>query len=397
MELSKKNVKIILGIITFAVLLLSASQHLSVVADFLKGVIKIFMPIIVGLCIAFVLNVLMRVLETRVFGFLGRSRRPSLQKAQRPVSLVSTILITIGFIALLLLIIIPELRDAVILLVNRAPSYLATATEWIEGIIKRFELNINTDFLHNPRIDWQKVGTAVQHFFSFENTGDIVDTTVGVTSTVVSGFANFFLGFVIAVYVLAQKEKIGKFFHKLTAAILPPKAYAKGTEICTVAANSFSSFITGQFTDAALLGTMCFIGMTIFRFPSAAVVAVVIGITALIPVIGPIIGEAIGFIIIFMDNPLKAVLFLLFMIILQAIDNNFIYPRIVGKSVGLPGLIVLAAVIIGGNLGGIFGVLLGVPTASAIYALVLDWLNRRSVPEVVTDNDEQSEKESNDN
>ena len=160
------------------------------------------------------------------------------------------------------------------------------------------------------------------------------------------------------------------------------KVYEKTLEVCSVASGSFANFITGQVTDAFILAVLCFIGMSIFRFPSAIVVSVIIGITALIPVIGPLIGEFIGCFIIFMESPLKALLFLIFVLILQAIDNNFIYPKIVGKSVGLPGIIVLLAVIVGGNFGGIMGILLGVPISSAVYALVMSWLN--SEKETVT-------------
>lgn len=195
--------------------------------------------------------------------------------------------------------------------------------------------------------------------------------------------------------MLAQKEKIGVFCRRVGSAVLPERVFEKALEICTVTGNSFSSFITGQCTDALVLSTMCFIGMNIFRFPSAAVVSVIIGISALIPVIGPITGEAIGFLIIFMANPIKAVFFILFMVTLQAIDNNLIYPRIVGKSVGLPGLVVIIAVAVGGNIGGLLGVLLGVPAASAIYALTVTWLNKKERKKLPVIEDEQESETEN--
>lgn len=376
MELSKKNIKKILLVITFAVILFSASQHLSVVVNAVNWILKVLSPVIIGLCIAFVLNVFMAAVENRIFGFMGRSKRNAIRKMQRPLSLIITLLLALGLVALFLFIVIPELHDTVVLLVSKLPSYAESAALWIEKMIKRFTLDIDTAFLHTRNINWGKIAAAAQKFLAFDNAGDILNTTVTITSSVVIGITNFFLGFVIAIYVLAQKEKIGRFFHKVTEALLPAKGYKKITEICTVAFSSFSSFVTGQFADAAVLSTLCFLGMTIFRFPNAASVAFIIGITALMPVIGPIIGEAIGFMIIFMKSPLDAVLFIVFMFILQAIDNNIIYPRIVGKSVGLPGIIVLVAVIIGGNVCGLLGVLLGVPTASALYALTLDWLNK---------------------
>lgn len=377
MELSKKNIKKILGIITFAIVLFSVSQNLSAVGGFLTWILKILSPVIVGLCIAFVLNVLMKCLETKVFSFMKKSKKKYVKNALRPVSLFSTVILTVGFIALLLLIIIPELKDSVILLVNRVPSYVQGFASFFEKLINRFNLDINTEFLKNPRIDWTKVGTAVQGFLSYKNTGDLVGTTVGVTSYVVSGVTSFVLGFVIAIYVLAQKEKIGAFCKRISEIVLPANCNKKLNEICSVTSKSFSNFITGQFTDALILATMTFIGMTIFRFPNPGVVAVIIGTSALIPVIGPIIGETVGALIIFMDNPWDALFFLIFILILQTIDNNLIYPKIVGKSVGLPGILVLISVIIGGNLGGILGVLVGVPTASAVYAITVNWLNKQ--------------------
>lgn len=395
MEFSKKNIKIILGIITFAIVLFSISQNLSAVAGFLSGFVKILAPVIVGFCLAFILNILMNFFEKKVFKTMGKSKKRVVRGALRPVSLVSTIIATLGFIVLLMFIIIPQLEDSIMLLVEKVPVYYADFVGWVDGIVERFGLDISTEMLHNPQIRIEDIMAMAEKLFTFESTGNIVNTTMGVTSSVVSGIVNLALGFVIAIYILAEKEKIGKFTNRILDAILPEKACKHINEICSVASNSFSNFITGQFTDAIILAVLTFIGMLIFRFPSAAVVSVIIGISALIPVIGPIVGEVIGCLIIFMESPLKALLFLIFVLILQMIDNNFIYPKIVGKSVGLPGMLVLIAVILGGNIGGILGVLLGVPTASAIYALVVDWLkNRRKetvvIPDEVPDTTEPS-------
>ncbi len=378
MELSKKNVKIILGIITFGILLLSATQHLSAVGAFFGGVLKIVAPLIVGFCLAFILNIIMTLLEEKVWGFMGRSKKAFVRKMKRPVSLVSTIILMLGFVVLLLFIIIPALKDSIDLLVAKVPKYYESIVLWIDGIIKDFNLDISTDMLHNPKFTINDIMAMVEKVFSFEATGDILNTTVGVTSSVISGVANFALGFIIAIYILAEKEKIGKFTRRVLEAALPEKYTDKIYNVSNVAASSFSSFITGQFTDALLLGVLCFIGSSILRIPNAAVVSVVIGISAIIPVIGPIVGEVISVLILLMESPVKALIFLIFILVLQVVDNNFIYPKIVGKSVGLPGILVFIAVVLGGNLGGIMGVLLGVPTAAALYALCVEWLKSRS-------------------
>lgn len=377
MELSKKNIKKILGIITFAIILLAVSQNLTTVMGFLSGVLGILAPVIVGLVLAFMLNILMNVLERRVFAFMKKSKKRVVRNLFKPVSLVSTLILTLGFFVLLLFIIIPQLKDTIMLLVEKIPVYYTDLINWIESLIVRFGLDVNTDMLHNPKFDINNIYAMAQNFFTIESTSDILNTTMGVTSSLISGVSNLVLGLIIAIYILAEKDSIGKFTSRFFSAALPEKANSKLREIFSVASNSFASFITGQFTDALLLGTMCFIGMLIFRFPNAAVVSIIIGITALVPIIGPIVGEVIGCLIIFMESPIKALFFIIFVLILQMIDNNLIYPRIMGKSVGLPGVLVFIAVVIGGNIGGILGVLLGVPTASAIYALVINWLKNK--------------------
>lgn len=378
MDLSKKNIKKILGIITFAIILFTLSQNLSSVAAFFKSTLTIFASLIVGLCLAFMLNIPMNVLEDKVFKCLKNSKHKLANKLFRPLSLISTVLLTLGFIVLLLFIIIPELHKAIMLIVEKVPGYYQSIVQWIEGLITRFDLDVNTEFLHNPKFNINTITTMAEKLFSFEKTSDILNTTMGVTSSVISGVSNLVIGFIIAIYILAEKEKIGSFTKRFFKKLLPEKVNDRLMNICSTASDSFSSFITGQVTDAIILAALCFIGMSIFNFPSAVVISVLIGITALIPVIGPLIGEFIGCFLILMESPLKALLFLIFILILQAIDNNFIYPRVVGKSVGLPGILVLLAVIIGGNFGGILGILLGVPLASAGYSLVLEWMNSKN-------------------
>ncbi len=377
MDLSKKNTKKILCIITFAVVLFAISQNLSVVGSFIEAIITIFAPVIVGFSLAFMLNIPLNIIEKRLFGFLGKSQKKSVKRIQRPLSLITTLLLTCGFFALLLFIIIPQLYDTIMLIVNNMPDYYKSFIDWIENIIARFNLNISTEVLHNPRINFNAIADAVQKLFHKEGATDIINTTMGVTSSVISGVTNFALGFVIAIYILAEKEKIGNFSIRVSEEILSRKHYTKLREVCSIASTSFANFIAGQFTDAILLGFLCFIGMTIFKLPNAAVVSVIIGISALVPVIGPIVGEIIGAFIILLTNPWQALFFLVFVLILQTIDNNLIYPRIMSKSTGVPGILILIAVIVGGKVGGILGVLLGVPSASAVYAIVVNWLKNK--------------------
>ena len=392
MEFSKKNIKIILGIITFGIVLFTVSQNLTSVAGFLSGFIKILAPILIGFCLAFILNIVMNFFEEKVFKSISKSKKRFVRSVLRPLSLISTIIVTLGFIILLMFTIIPQLEDSIMLLVEKVPVYYQDFVSWVDSLVERFGLEISTEILHNPQFKIEDIVTMAEKLFTFESTGDILNTTMGVTSSVVSGVVNLGLGFVIAIYILAEKERIGNFTNRILEAILPTKPYKHFCDICSVASNSFSNFITGQFTDAFILAILTFVGMIIFGFPNAAIVSIIIGISALVPVLGPIVGEIIGCLLIFMESPLKALFFLIFVLVLQAIDNNFIYPKIVGKSVGLPGMLVLISVIVGGNIGGILGVLLGVPTASVIYAFVVDWLKSRNKKEENTDNQNENIK-----
>lgn len=377
MDLNKRNIKKILGIIVFTVVLLTAFQHFSVVLTITAKILAIIAPVIIGICIALILNVPMRALEKNVFRFLANSKRKKVKKMLRPASLISTLVLTVGFIALLILIIVPQLKNAVVLLISKVPYYVDTAINFIEPRLHRFGIEANLSFLHPSQINMSNLQTMLSKVFSIKNSDELITTTMGVTSSLLSGVVNFALGLVIAIYFLAEKERILSFIVRVMKAVCPPKILTEIARICNVAETSFSSFITGQFTDSTILALLCFVGMTVLRLPSAAVVAVTIGVTSLIPVIGPFIGEAISFIIIFIESPIKAVFFLIFILVLQTIDNNFIYPKIVGKSVGLPGFVVLIAVIVGGNIAGILGIILGVPVASAIYILVLDALQEK--------------------
>ena len=394
MDLSKKNIKKILGIITFAVVLFTLSQNLSSVAALFKGALSVFASTIIGFCLAFILNIPMNVLEKKVFNGLKNSKNKFANKVLRPLSLFTTILLTLGFIVLLLFIIIPQLHDSVSLIIERVPGYYQSLVGWVDNVVIRFGLDISTEALHNPKFDINTIAGMVEKLFTFDGASDILSTTMGVTSSVITAVTNIALGFIIAVYILIEKENIGNFVNNILKKIIPEKVYDKIHEVCSVISDSFTNFVAGQVTDAFILAVLCFIGMSIFRFPNAAVISVIIGITALLPVIGPFIGEFIGCFIIFMESPLKALFFLIFVLVLQAIDNNFIYPKIVGKSVGLPGILVLLAVIIGGNFGGILGILLGVPTASAVYALVMAWLNSKKQPVIESvENTEENENQ----
>ena len=182
---------------------------------------------------------------------------------------------------------------------------------------------------------------------------------------------------IIAVYVLAQKERIGRFAHRCVEAFLPRRLSGNVSRICTMAADTFSSFIGGQLMDSCILGLLCFVGMMIFRFPYAYVISVVIGVTSLVPLVGAFVGIVIGALLILTIDPIKALLFIVFVLVLQQIEGNLIYPKVVGKAVGLPGVIVLSAVLVGGNIAGILGSICAVPVSAILYTMLREAVNSR--------------------
>ena len=375
MELNSKNIKKILFIILFGVIAFTAFQNLNYISRFLSKTLRVFNPVITALCIAFVLNVLLTVLETKVFSFMDKSPRRFVRKLRRPICIVLTYLIALGIIALVIWVIIPDVAETVISLAEKLPSFMTEARDWAEGTLKRFSLS--QDVIPDIEINWNSRAGTLKDFFS-KYSNSIFGNAINITTSVFSGVYNTFFSALISVYILAQKEKIGAFTSRLIDAFIPKKAADTIYHISSLTYDSFTRFIGGQLTESVILGTLCFTGMTLFRFPNAAVISVFICATSLVPVIGATVGVITGFLLILIVSPLKAILFCIFFAVLQQLENSLIYPRVVGKSVGLPGVIVVCSVLVGGNIGGIFGALISVPTAAVIYVILKEAIAKRS-------------------
>ena len=370
--MERKKTKTILFIITFTILLYLGLQNIGVVAGAVQFLVRLLSPFIIGLCIAFIVNVLMRALEERVFTFMQRSKRKLVRKMRRPLCLVLSILIILGMIAFLLIMIVPEIQRTVQTIASSMPTYILEAQNWVNSMAEKLGLpwEIVSD------INWSKAVSAVTSYLQ-EHGASIFNTTIGVTTSVFVGLFNFILGFVFAIYLLMQKEKIGEQFKRLLYAYIKKERVDKFLSVMSLAQNVYSRFVTGQLTEALIIGVLCFIGMFIFSMPYATLISTLIAFTALIPMIGAFIGTAIGALLILMVDPIKALWFVVFIIVLQQFESNLIYPRVVGKSVGLPGIWVLAAVTIGGSLFGIGGILLSVPLCSVLYTLLSNAIENR--------------------
>ena len=385
MKLDRKNVRIILLIITFAVVLYTAAQNLAAIYGAVATVWNVFGVVITGLAMAFVLNVPLKLFENRVFYGMSEDRRPYVRKMRRPVSLVCALVVTLGVIVILIAVTMPQLTATVAEVASQLPDYINSVVQWLRDFLSGF--GITVDALEDFSVDWEQVfsdlttylkeGSANVSESAASAGSSVVSTVTDVGGSVISTVMNTFLGLIVAVYVLAQKERIGHFMKRCIDAFLPHRASSAISRIASMASETFSNFVAGQFTDSCILGVLCYVCMRIFRFPYPEVISVVIGVTSLVPMVGSFIGEVIGALLILIVSPIKALLFIVMVLAIQQVDGAFIYPRIVGKSVGLPGVAVFCAVIVGGNVAGVLGSLLGVPVCALLYALLREAVDAR--------------------
>lgn len=385
MKLDRKNVRIILLIITFAVVLYTVAQNLAAIYGAVATVWNVFGVVITGLAMAFVLNVPLKLFENRVFYGMSEDRRPYVRKMRRPVSLVCALVVTLGVIVILIAVIMPQLTATVAEVASQLPDYINSVVQWLRDFLSGF--GITVDALEDFSVDWEQVfsdlttylkeGSANVSESAASAGSSVVSTVTDVGGSVISTVMNTFLGLIVAVYVLAQKERIGRFMKRCIDAFLPHRASSAISRIASMASETFSNFVAGQFTDSCILGVLCYVCMRIFRFPYPEVISVVIGVTSLVPMVGSFIGEVIGALLILIVSPIKALLFIVMVLAIQQVDGAFIYPRIVGKSVGLPGVAVFCAVIVGGNVAGVLGSLLGVPVCALLYALLREAVDAR--------------------
>lgn len=375
MELNGKNVKKIMLLIVFAIVVYTAIQNFALIYSGLASFVSICSPIIAGGCLAFVLNVLLRQVEGKWLKGMATSKNKFIRRSQRSVCLAITVIIALGIVALVLLVVVPEVTQALVLLFQNLPDYINNAVAWVEGILSQF--NIQSDVLPNLSIDWSGIVNAVSNYLS-TGSGDIITKATTVTSSVINGAISVVFSIIIAIYVLAKKEKVKLYSKKFVVAYLPEKASRKVIEVARLSNEVFSNFVKGQLVMAVILGVLCFIGMEIFRFPYAIIISLFVCVTSVVPMVGAMVGEIVGTILILFISPIKALFFLIFILSLHQLESSIIYPKVVGKSIGLPGLLVLAAVIVGGNLSGFFGALLATPVCAVLYVLIRDSIERRA-------------------
>lgn len=374
MDLNKETIRKIRGLIVFAVVVVMIVWKYEVFFELLGYGLNIILPFLIGGGIAFVLNVPMHFIEEKLFGQGKLKNNKTAKKAARPVSFILTLIFVFGIIFLVMFIVIPELTSTLanvgLTIQKEIPKLLGYAEELFKNNKEIVE------WIENIEFNWNKIFEGIVGFFT-SGAGNVMDSTFAVARSIVSGVTTFVIGFVFACYILLQKEKLHVQVKKIGYAFLPKDWVEIMIAISSMAYKTFSHFLTGQCVEAVILGTMFFISMSIFKMPYALLVGVLIAFTALIPIFGAFIGCVVGAVLIFMVNPMQALIFIIMFLVLQQVEGNLIYPHVVGNSVGLPSIWVLVAVSIGGSLMGIVGMLIFIPMVSVVYSLLRGIVNRR--------------------
>lgn len=376
MEFNRKNMKSLMLLIAFGIVLFLGLQNIAILFGAVRTVLHLLLPFIIGGVIAFILNVPMRAIERTLFPDTGKPGPRRYKKFSRPVSLVLTLAAVVGVLTLLIFTVWPQLTNSVGMLRASMPEFANRLTEWGNDLVARYpEIE---DYVYQAIKSLESVNWAeqLQNLLSFLRNGNLLDSTFSVASSIIGGITNAVLGMIFAIYVLLQKERLAANMKKLLYAWTPERHADTVIDIARLTQKTFSKFISGQVLEACILGGMFLIAMTIFHMPYAVVIGLVIAVTALIPIFGAFIGCFLGAFLILITNPVQALWFIVLFLVLQQIEGNLIYPHVVGNSVGLPSIWVLVAVTTGASTMGVLGMLINIPLFSVIYTLLRRYTNR---------------------
>lgn len=352
-------------LILYTIVILSLAFHVEYAAGFLKTGFRLLFPFLVGTAIAFILNVPMRFIETKILGgLLGMKEK---NRLKRPVSLLLAILFVLVIVAVVSLVVVPELTGTLIGLKRLVPAFFENLQIQSERVFAQYPEIV--DYINSIEVDWKALMEEVAAFITV-GAGSILSSTVTAAVSIASGLATLSISFIFSLYILLQKETLARQFKRLFYAYFPEKTVDRGLTVLRMTERIFSKFFTGQCAEAVILGTMFFVTLTVLRMPFALLIGVLIAFTALIPIFGAFIGCAVGIFLMLMVSPVQAFWFTIIFFVLQQIEGNLIYPHVVGGSVGLPSIWVLAAVSLGGSMMGIVGMLVFIPLCSVGYALL---------------------------
>ena len=363
--------KKILGIVIIGIVLYLGLKNFGTVWEGISVVLGIISPFILGACLAFIINIPMRFFERKLSKIKNKKGKTRLSKGViKGISLCLAIAVIVVIFALIIRLVVPELINVIQLLIERMPYYIEEIGTFLENATKDIP-DINT-IISNMNIDVEQLKQQ-----AIEIATNFLTSSISVITSFIAGVINFVIALIFAIYILVGKQKLKNQLKKLLYAYLKKEKADRIIEIGKLSRSTFRNFIMGQCLEATILGVLCILGMLILKIPYAASIGVLVGATALIPIFGAFIGAFIGAILIVSVEPIKVITFIIFIIILQQVEGNLIYPKVMGNSVGIPGIWVLVAVTIGGSLFGVFGMLIGLPIASILYTILKQNTNKR--------------------
>ena len=370
-KIRKELTKWAVGTVAACILIFLGIRYISAIAIAAQWLYDLVKPLLIGTLLAMILSVPLDFIEKHLF---RKKQTPRKVKARRPVAILLSLLFVIGIFVGIAVLVIPELTGAISIVVTS----ITGAMEQLAALDSSADLSQIplAQQLSILDIDWLALKTQLENWIQQISTM-ILDGTANALGGVASSLLDGIVAFVFSIYILANKETLARQISRISRVWLPGKFVNTMSHICSVCADVFRQFIVGQTTEAVILGTLCGIGMGILRIPYAPMVGALVGVTALIPYVGAFLATIVGAFMILTVDPFKALVFVIFLLALQQVEGNLIYPRVVGAKINLPAMWVLAAITVGGNLAGPFGMLLGVPAASAAYALLREATEKR--------------------
>ena len=367
MELNKKNMKKLMILISFGIILFWALTNLPIIFGFISHLLHLLYPFILGAVIAFILNIPM----TKIENFIKKHQKSNKSKLPvRTISITLSLVIFVGVIILISFLLIPELIENIQLLIKNIPGFIENIQNWVLDLVDNYpDIKLRVEEVFKDTTNVNNIMVTVLNY--------VINGSLSFVTSLITSVFTLFTAVVFAVYALSQKEYLSRGIKKIMYAYMKKEHVEKIMEIATLSNKTFSKFISGQCVEAIILGTIFFFTLTVLRFPYALIISVLTAVTALIPMFGAMIAMLIGALLISVTSIWQAILFIVVFQIIQQIENNFIYPKVVGKSVGLASMWTLMAVILGGSLLGITGMIIGLPLASILYAILRNETNEK--------------------
>lgn len=364
-----KKTKKIIFILTYGILLYWALTNIQLVLSKVSTIFSLFSPIFIGIFLAFILNILLNLIENKILNNIFEKAK-YFKKKKRIIAIILTYICTIAIIVSIIFFIIPQVFKSFESLINKIPQYMQILEQNIMHLFFTFgitDINFNELFRN-----WQDISHSITGVL-----GNVADKIFDITMNITSAVTNFFIGVIFSIYFLIYKNRLSYMGKKVILTFTSQRVAHKIFYIFEEIYKTFTRFIGGQFIEATILGGMCFVGMLFLKLPYAPLISLLVGVTSFIPILGAYIASIPSAFIILMESPIQAMIFIVFIIIIQQIEGNFIYPKVVGNAIGLDGLWVFLAITLGGKFFGILGMILGVPSMAVIYTLIREFTNKR--------------------